>query len=428
MIEAISQEVINAMKKKWWILLGLLVVLGIAIAVWMRRDPTQNWETEPLQTQTLKEVVDVSGMVHSGKDVTLKSAIQGEVLVRYLKENQRVKTETPLLQVDSSQLSLQNRQALVNAQASVQQAQIEFDGAKKAWQEAQKRRHSNLEQLENQVLKAQKNLNYLQKEWQRKETLYAEKVISHEQLKQFEEQLKQAQIDLKTVRDQLQNAKQEQGEVSSAKNRMTQSQNALNNARRQGGLNTSLTADQLSKSRIKAPFAGSVSQWMVNVGDYVMPGTAIARFQDLQDKYLEVTVNELDYPKIKTENTVSILFDAYPETRFKGRVTWLSQASILSSDNLQVFPIRIVFEDPQNNIKPGMSGDASILTRERENVLAVPLRAVEKKDKFFWVHVLEGDKSVKKKIEPGLITLERMEVKNGLKKGDILILNPPSES
>jgi len=414
-------------KKKRWIW-GLLVLLIIAALIGAGLLWQRNSAQEPphflVKRQDLKDRIDVSGAVFSERDVVLKAAVSAQVLGRLSAENQRVAVGTPLLRLDSATFGLQLQQARTNAQASLAQAQTELQTAQKALEDALRRKALNQQNVANQERKAQKNLDFQESEYLRQVRLAAEGIVTTQKLEQQKQTLDQARIELKGALDNLKTQMRDQTEISTTRSRIQQAQTALANARNQGQASIRLAEDSLSKSAILAPFNGTVARWQVNRGDYVTPGTPLARFLDTQDLRLTLNVNELDLPKVHIGSVVEIIFDAFPDQPYPGKIVWISVSSITNSENVQVFPVKVGFANPQGKVRPGMSADARITASERKQVLALPITSVQKKAGRFYVDLLQNGKTQSREVKLGLSTLESVEVLSGLQAGDKVLSEP----
>lgn len=409
---------------RWlWLVSGtLLITAAIAGAFWYSRHRTGEPLHQIVSRQNLKETIDVSGAVFSEQDVILKASLSAQVLQRLVSENQRVSAGTPILQLDSATYALQLQQARVNAQASLTQAQVERSSAEKALQEVLRRKQMNIDNLLNQRDKAHRNLLFQEEEYLRQVRLSQEGVISSQRLEQQKQALDQARLDLKVAEDNLASTQRDQTEVTAAKNRVNQALTAIKNARRQGDAAIQLAQDTLQKNAILAPFTGSITRWQVNRGDYLTPGTPLARFINTEDLRLVLNVNELDLPKVHLGSQVEIIFDAYPDQIYLGKVVWMSESSITDSDNAQVFPVKVWFDNREHRIRPGMSADARIAGVERRQVVAIPISSIRKKDGRYFVDVLKQGKPQETEVKLGISTLDAVEVLSGLRSGDRLVI------
>lgn len=411
-------------KRRIWLFSAIFILIALAAsAFWYSRMRQQEFPTQVVQLQDLKETIDVSGAVFSEQDVVLKASFSAQVLGRLVSENQWVAAGTPLLRLDNSTHVLQLQQARVNAQAALAQALAEQHSAEKALQEVLRRQQMNIDNLKNQKDKAYRNLLFQESEYLRQIRLTQEGISTPQRLEQQKQALDQARLELKIVEDNLVNTQRDQTEVTAAMNRVNQALTAVKNAQRQGNSAVQLAQDTLDKVSVHAPFSGAIARWQVNRGDYVTPGTPLARFINTRNLRLVLNVNELDLPKVRVGAPVEIIFDAYPDQIYPGKVVWISESSITDSDNAQVFPIKVWFDNRQGRIKPGMSADARIAGLEHRQVIAIPISTIRKKNGRYFVEVLKADTPQEVEVKLGISTLERVEVLSGLRPGDRLILD-----
>jgi HlyD family secretion protein len=416
----------------WWVagLAGVVVVGGTFVAI--RRPFAAKVETVVIERRTLREEVDVSGTVEARRSVTLKAEATGPITALAVAEGLRVPAGTALLTIDPETARLQWEQAQRNTNAQVAAAQTELSGAERALVEAESRHTTALRTLTNDVARAETALVQSERDSATSLHLLAEGAVSRSSADQAETQLQQARIARKAARDTLSRARTDFAEVVTARNRVAAARTALSNAQRQGQVTVDLAANALHKATLRAPFAGTVTAWTLNKGDYVAPGTPLGNFQDLNDLGLKLPVDETDLPKMLAGGVVTITFDAFPEKPFPGRIRTVGTASSKVKD-VMVFPVDVRFDDPGHVIRPGMSGDAAVLVSERPNVLAVPLKAVRRAGGRYYVGLVKpvGQAKANAKpsdvaVEAGIVTLDYLEARSGIAAGDeILAAGPP---
>lgn len=227
--------------------------------------------------------------------------------------------------------------------------------------------------------------------------------------------------------------------------------------------------DNLGRTTIYAPADGTISMLNVELGERVlgtqqMTGTEILRVANLNNMEVEVDVNENDIVKINVGDSANVEVDAYLKKQFKGLVTSISNSAstTLTADQVTNFKVkvRILKESYQDLIagkpasyspfRPGMTATVDIITKRREKVLAVPISSVVVKNdttpvkkilvddpeseenkikpksdkKYECVFVKSGNKSKIRIIKTGIQDDTNIEVTEGLKKGDVVIIGP----
>lgn len=396
--------------------LALLGAAGVGFFVFKPFDKAP--ETVVVSRQTLVESVEVSGVAESSQHVVLKAKLAGTVKQLAAPENQRVAASALLLELDDAQARLNLNQARSTYEANVRQAQTQRTAALQSLAEAKSRQAVTLTTLENQLAKARTALALAERDIGRIRELAKEGAVSRQTLEQQEQQWRQGRLDVRIAQDNLARARTGT-EVVAAQNALAQAETALKNATEQGRSALALAEQAVADTRLKAPFAGVITEWTVEVGDTIAPGTPLGTFQNLDKLRVRLPVDELDLPKMRLDGPVELLFDAYPERTYAGKIVKISRASVEGAGNVRVFPIEVQFENQDQRISPGMSCDATVVVRKLPDVLAVPIGAVIREDGGYQVKVLDAENKTRTvPIEPGLTTLEAVEVKSGLKEGD----------
>ena len=225
--------------------------------------------------------------------------------------------------------------------------------------------------------------------------------------------------------------------------------------------------DNLGRTTIYSPADGTISVLSVELGERVlgtqqMTGTEILRVANLDNMEVEVDVNENDIVKISVGDSAKVEVDAYLKKEFKGIVTSIanSAATATTADQVTNFKVkvRILKESYQDLVegkpagyspfRPGMTATVDIITKRKEKVIGVPISAVVVKSdtssvktplgdkpkadkvkpktdkKFECVFVRENGKAKLRVIKTGIQDDTNIEVTQGLKKGDEVIVGP----
>ena len=219
----------------------------------------------------------------------------------------------------------------------------------------------------------------------------------------------------------------------------------LNAARwnvRSGEASLKEARENLTKTVIRAPMDGTVSRMNVALGERVvgtsqMAGTELLRIADFSRMEVVTDVGENDVVRIAPGDSVSLSLDAYPRLTFSGLVTQIANSSKFVGAGIgQVanFEVRIavqpssyqaLLQDDPTPLKPGMSAAASIITRSRENVIAIPIQSVFLRGRREAVWSVGDDGTVTaREIETGIQDLTRIEVRAGLAVGESIVCAP----
>ena len=182
-----------------------------------------------------------------------------------------------------------------------------------------------------------------------------------------------------------------------------------------------LAATQLEYGRIHAPIAGVVASVSTQEGETVAASLAAPTFVTLLDlTRLEVWayVDETDIGRIRRGQAARFSVDTYAGHEFEGRVTEVyPQAAI--RDNVVNYVTVVRFEPPPDHVlRPEMTATVTIGVELREDVLAVPRRAVRREDGRTFVRLRRGDGLERRWVETGSRDESHWEVVAGLSEGD----------
>ena len=97
--------------------------------------------------------------------------------------------------------------------------------------------------------------------------------------------------------------------------------------------------------------------------------------QDLTDMRVIADIDEADIGGVQEGQRVSFTVDAFPDDHFEGKVTQVRQQATTSSN---VVTYEVVISAPNNDLKlkPGLTANVTIYTFEKNNVLAIPSKAL----------------------------------------------------
>ena len=144
---------------------------------------------------------------------------------------------------------------------------------------------------------------------------------------------------------------------------------------------------------------------------------------------MEVTIDELDISSVKKGQDVTIELDAVEGDNFSGKVTKINN-DISISNGIVSYSAKIELMKT-DNMKAGMSANATIIKESKENVLIIPVSAIQEdmEGQFVYTSLEEENLSGKTRITTGLSDSSNVEVTEGLAEGDtVYYQNPVSES
>ncbi len=195
---------------------------------------------------------------------------------------------------------------------------------------------------------------------------------------------------------------------------------------------------RLSDHYIYAPFDGIVVQVNEDIkrGDSISSGTVLATLVTRQ-KVAELTLNEIDIAKVKTGQKATLAFDALPNLKVSGKVVEIDTLGKVTQGVVS-YGVKIAFDIDVEEVKPGMSVIADIITDSKTEVLFVPNSAVKWEGGTHYVEVVgDGDREMafaadargailstfplRQTVEIGLVGDRFTEIEKGLNEGDVVV-------
>lgn len=325
------------------ILILLLIAVTLAVIYWL----VINYYDEKNRTDDAQ--VD-------GNIVPVLARTDGFVDSIYVNDDQYVQAGSLLVQLDTTDLYLQLKQALTALEVSNTNLQRSKVGI-------------NVVEMEKKIaaqnIEAQKiSVKTSESNYQRNKVLQEKGVVSVQVYEKTEESFKNNQVALANAYDrqvqvaaQLEDAKKQ---VDLAQQNIIAQQNQI-----------AIIRQSIHYATIKAPVSGFVSKRKIQVGQMVRTGTQLYSIVQSNDIWVTANFKETQLAAFPAGKRVKIIADAYPDDAFYGIVESIGNATgskfaLLPPDNatgnyvkvIQRVPVRIRFEDTaraQKLLRPGFS-------------------------------------------------------------------------
>ena len=179
-------------------------------------------------------------------------------------------------------------------------------------------------------------------------------------------------------------------------------------------------------SVVKAPVAGTIVALPAQLGMTVSQAVPIARISGGSGLEVRIYVAERFISRISMRQPCQITLDAWPGEVFTGRVSEVSPTVDPSSRTLD---IRIAVDNAGSKLKAGMFAKVKIITEQKDNVVKIPAAAMIQRFGEYYVFTAAADPenpggfmAVKQTVIPGIQIDGILEVQQGLKPGDDVIV------
>lgn len=183
-----------------------------------------------------------------------------------------------------------------------------------------------------------------------------------------------------------------------------------------------ITRKHLRDTAILAPVGGVIERKFVNAGAYVEAPTAVFTIVDNRRLELESPVPSAQLGQLRSGQTVTFRVNSYPDAVFQGRVIEINPAVDAQTRAARV---RIQVDNTTGRLKTGMFAEGEILTGVQQQAIVIPAGAVYRNDgsaKESYVFVVESNKAVRRGVRLGREQDSSLEITDGLKPGDLLVM------
>lgn len=415
-------------RSPWVLFLFLVLLVGVGLGAWKyfgQGAKKVELEEAKVQRGELTSLVSATGILEATKTVTVGSQVSGQVRSLLVDFNSPVKQGQTLLVLDPSEFEArlaqataslesataaeqnavaqgmsaeaevaQARAGVVTAQANLDQtlAQVKSAEASVANGEASVRRaraemenalseSKRFEELRRRDLVAQSEADSKRTSWRVSEAAYETALAGRQeaaaQHRQALSRVEGSRSELHAAGTRLAAA---QGRRSAAAAQVRAAQAQV----RQASASVEQARVDLQRTVIRSPIDGVVIQRNVDVGL-----TVAAAFQapellkiagDLHRMQVRADIAEADIGRVDLGDPVEFKVDAYPDRRFKGRITQVRPAPVESktgtATNVVVYGVLVDAPNPELLLKPGMTATVEVSVEQRKDVLLVPNQAL----------------------------------------------------
>ncbi len=179
-------------------------------------------------------------------------------------------------------------------------------------------------------------------------------------------------------------------------------------------------------AEVISPVRGIVGMVYMDKGARVSPpdpgpsmGTPIVRVVNMDQVKVVVNVIEKDFAKIKPNQKADVSVETYPDQKFSGKVTLLSPTI---NTMTRTASVEVTIPNQNHRLKPGMFARVEIIIRQKEDAILIPTYAIIEQSQMRKVFTVIDGKAKSELIELGADQGELVEVVDGLKAGDSLVV------
>ena len=340
-------------------------------------------QTASVQRMSVQREVDLSGTLLSPEQAKISSEVAGIVREVRMQLGTEVKAGDVLVRLEPSELQF----ALDRAESALRQveAQLGID-------RAQDKQPPPDEEIAS-VRQALANRDDARSAFERAQQLNGRGLLTRADRDTAETRLKVAEANYQAALDTLHSLK------ASLQDRRA---------------SYDLAQKKLADAVIKAPVAGSISERLVQPGEFIRENTPVATIVQVSPLKLKTAIQEKHASLIKPGQVIEFNVEAFVNRKFKGTIAYVSPAV---DQTTRTFAVEALVDNGDRQLKPGFFTKGVVLTHVDAQVLAVPDEAISTLAGVSTVYIIENGKARQQQISLGARQNKLVEVTSGL-KGD----------
>jgi len=307
----------------------LVIIIAFFVVISLKKKDNQAVpvQTEKISRHKIVETVTATGRIQPKTQVKISADVAAKITSLPVKEGEWVEIGQLLVRLDRERF-----------QAAVESAD------------------ANLRSTEANAQLAKENLIKVERDYSRTNELFEKKLESQAALDQAHAAVQVEKARYQSVREQVEQA------------RAVLKQ----------------TKDDLSKTTIYAPMAGTISELNKEVGEIALGSQfqedVIMVLSNLAGMEAEVNVDENDIVSVALGDSAKIEVDALPDLVFKGVVSEIASSATITgvgtTDQKTEFEVKITVLNAGKELRPGMTASCDIISETRDQALGVPIQSV----------------------------------------------------
>ncbi|SHN85354.1 efflux RND transporter periplasmic adaptor subunit [Desulfitobacterium chlororespirans] len=372
-------------KKKVLASVIVLILAGTGVRSFMGKTENTIAETAPnivyvkatvAENVIEQAIISYKASLEASEEGIVSGKVSGKVVQVMFENGQYVTEGDPLIKLDDQEI----RNNIASSQAQ-------------------------LKASENQLVSSQTGLQKMQltvenavRTYDRTKELFDGGAVSKVELESAETMLSNAKIDLET----------EKANIETAKANLTTAQIDLNNL-----------TDSLANTTITAPITGVLDEKSVSLGQYANMGVVLAKVKAISPIYAVIEVDQNDISSLQVGQSAKVTVGSNVVKDYDGIIKSIEASADATS---RVFKCKVEVANLDQALKPGIYAKVDIVSDQTSEVIAVPTNALSGNPGNYTVFVIDQGVARKRIVSIGKISKGLVEIKDGVKNGDSVII------
>ena len=363
--------------------------------------------------------ISMPGILEPLNVVNVVCPFSGKVKEKYIRFGDRVEKGQLLLKLDTSEIETQYRDAraaLIKAMQKLREL--------KNWED-----EPEVQNARRSLTKAERALESQKRKLQESKRLYEKGIVPAGEYESEKEQFNNLELDHKAAQEALEEVikKGSREFIDIARYEMENAKIKVEDLRK-----------KIDQADLTAPVSGVAIRPVLSKnkseskdlqrGVSFEQGEVIVSIGDLKGMSVKTNIDEVEIGKIEVGQEVFVSGEAFAGINLEGRVATISSQASMEG-NIPKFEVTVHIEHltPQQrkSVRLGMSADMEVVIYNKPDALMVPVSAVQQKgaERFVNIKDKETNKIRDVQVETGITTLDSVEITEGLKAGDEVVVS-----
>ena len=169
------------------------------------------------------------------------------------------------------------------------------------------------------------------------------------------------------------------------------------------------------ESGLKADFDGVITEMKVAEGTPVTNGSALLTIASNSQVHVTINLSKSDLAKVKEGQQADVTIAG---NKYEGQVSFINHVATTNANNMPVIEAQIAITNADEEIYLGVEAKVVIYAEKAEDVLLVPVEAVNADKNGDFVYIVENNLVVRKDVITGVSSDTYIEIVSGLNEND----------
>lgn len=380
---------------RYWL---LLIIIPVALLLWWgldSRESVPEVHFAEVRRLTIQSTVTTNGKVEPAEWAAARAEVAGVVRAVEVQRGQTVAPGQTLVRLDTTAAESDLATALAREQEARTEVATLGQGGKAA----------TVASLDDQIKTAEAAVEISQRHYESAQRLQRQQAATPQEVQNAKDAVERAKLQLMTLQDQRRTL-------------VTGSDRAVAQAKlRDAEAAVALARHRVALSEIKSPIAGTVYQFDLKVGAFMQPGGLVALIGKLDQVKVIVYVDEPDLGRVAKGMPVKITWDARPGQEWSGRVDRLP-TEVVSQQTRTVGEVTTIVNNPNHDLLPGVTVNATIISAVATNAIAIPKQALRTISGTTGVYKLAHRTVTWTPVRAGVSDVNNVQILSGLEPGN----------